>query len=114
MYCIGDLYEDGEVWEDNDSSDCEDEGAVLPELESDESTTRNGRALLTWLLVFLLRMQAKHYIPDAALNSLLKFLYAFLLIISLSSEFIQHIIRVFPKSVHNLRKFFNFREQFTQ
>ncbi len=64
-------------------------------------------ALLTWFLLFLLRMQAKHYIPDVALNSLLKFLYAFFLILGRYSEFVGHV----PASSRN---FFKLTEEFTR
>ena len=38
-------------------------------------TSKPDNVLLTWLLLFLLRLQAKHYTPDSAVNCLLKFLY---------------------------------------
>ena len=61
-----------EVWEESDES-CTEE---CPELPSDISQTSTiERGILSWLLIFLLRLQAKYYIPDAALQCLIRFLY---------------------------------------
>ena len=82
---------------------------MLPVLEDSTQV-----ALLTWLLLFLLRMQAKHYIPDVALNSLLKFLYMFLVILGRYSEFVQCIVPIFPKTLYHLQNFFKLKEEFTR
>lgn len=63
-----------EVWEESDES-CMEECPELPSAAQKESEEEN--AILQWLLLFLLRLQAKHYIPDAAIHCLLKFLYIF-------------------------------------
>lgn len=97
------------MWEEKDSDDDDD---LLPDLE--DSTQENEMALLTWLLLFLLRMQAKRYIPDVALNSLLKFLYAFLLILGRYSEFVGRMVSIFPKTMHHLQNFFKLTEEFTR
>ena len=36
--------------------------------------TSSENALVTWLLLFFLKLQARHYIPTLALNNLLKIL----------------------------------------
>lgn len=64
--------------------------------------------------MFLLRLQAKHYLPDAAENSLLKFLYIFLSTVGQYSDFIARMFTRFPSSVFHMRKFFGLTEEFTQ
>ena len=102
-----------EVWEDEGSEDDDSEDEALPDLE-ESSTFTKETALTTWLLLFLLRLQAKHYIPDTAITSLLKFLYAFLQILSSFCSSIKYMVSVFPSSLYKLRKFFKIREEFTR
>ena len=59
---------------------------------------------MTWAVVFFVRLQAKHYIPDIALNCLIKFFCVFLVIIGLSSKFISNVSSAFPKSLYDLRR----------
>ncbi len=56
---------DEDVDEEEEDNDSENDLWFVPILEDSAQ-----------MASFLLRMQAKHYIPDVALNSLLKFLYA--------------------------------------
>ena len=48
-----------------------------------ESTSGNLKQnrLAEWLNLFLLCLQAKHYLPDATVSALLKFLYTFFCVI---------------------------------
>jgi len=75
-----------ELWEDADQLEVEtdfphacDEPPALP--QQNVMTQRSDNVLITWILLFLLQLQAKHYIPDSALNCLLKFLCVFFCII---------------------------------
>ena len=52
--------------------------------------------LISWVLIFVLRLQAKHYLSDAAILSIFKFIYAVLLIIGKKSSWKQFsIIKMF-------------------
>ena len=65
-----------EIWEEEPSDDpetfvCED---PLP-LPQDPAVSSSCKSIVSWLVGFLLLLQARHYIPDSAMNSLLKFLH---------------------------------------
>lgn len=45
--------------------------------ESTSSSNRSQKALVMWLVGFLIQLEAKHYISDSALNLLLRFLHIF-------------------------------------
>ena len=51
----------------------------LPE-ENEASFSDNtfGHKLLNWVLIFIIRLQAKNYLPDATILSILKFIAAVL------------------------------------
>lgn len=107
------------MWEDDDHIELEsdfpqadDKPSAFP--QQDATTLRSENMLLTWLLIFLLRLQAKHYIPDSAVNCLLKFLYVFLCIIGRHSDFVAHLAASFPNSVYKLQKYFGIKEEFTR
>ena len=63
-----------EVWEESsdNSTDC-DEGPELP-LSRNNTTAEKESILVRWIVIFLLRMQATFYIPNAAVQVLIKFL----------------------------------------
>ena len=71
-----------EVWWENEMPDvfsytCTDDDAPdLPEENETSISSANttfSYKLLNWLLIFLMRLQAKHYLSDAAILSILKF-----------------------------------------
>ena len=64
--------------------------------------------------MFILRLQAKHYIPDVAINSLLKFLLIFFSIVGLYSDFIAGMVAIIPTSLYLLRKYFALTEDLTR
>ena len=79
-----------EIWEDDNS-----EFSLNSDIQMDEdcprfpqvdATSSTEMALVYWLLLFILRLQARHYLPDAALKSLLKFLHTVLVIIGRYSD----------------------------
>ena len=59
------------------------------------------------LLSVILRIQAKHYIPEAALNSLIKFLFVFFSVIGRTSPYVAKIVASFPRSLYDLRRRYN-------
>ena len=83
-----------------------------PNNDATETSSENG--LVRWLLLFILKLQARHYIPALAINSLLKFLYVFFSIIGLQSNFVAKLASSFPKSIYMLQKYFGIEEEFTR
>ena len=63
--------------------------------ESDESSTVES-GILSWLLIFLLRLQAKDYIPDTAIQYLIRFLWDLFCVLGRYSSVIAHIASSIP------------------
>ena len=84
VYIDSYVCDDVEVCEDDtdseNSSDTEDKVSAPNFPESDVSHSE-ANTLVLWVLIFILRIQAKHYIPDTALQCLLKFLFVFFSIV---------------------------------
>ena len=57
---------------------------------------QSPKALVMWIVGFLIQLQAKHYIPYTALNLLLKFLYTIFCILGRFSEFVSVMAAHFP------------------
>ena len=95
-----------EVWEDLDGGlDYEldfDTASIPPDATHVESQFQ--RALVVWVVGFLIQLQAKHYIPDNALNMLLKFFYTTFCILGQFSGFVSGMVAHFPSSLHRLKK----------
>ena len=100
--------DEGEVWEESDS--CTEECPELPNDVSQTSTVESG--ILSWLLIFLLRLQAKYYIPDAALQCLIRFLYVFFCVLGRYSSTVANIAARFPRSLYYLRKQYSSDHEF--
>ena len=102
-----------ETWEDNEENidtDYDPEVPVLPDYCTDAVQKSQPYSLL----LFLVRLQAKFYLPETALNCLLKFLYIFLSIISRKSTFVAQMINKFPTSTFLLEKYMNSKETFVR
>ena len=63
-------------------------------------------------ILFLVRLQAKHYIPDTALAALLQFLFTFFLVLGRFSEAASGIATVFPCTLHRMRKAIGYNDNF--
>ena len=59
---------------------------------------------MSWLVIFLLRLQSRFYLPDAAVSYIVKFLYALLVILGTRSEYVACMAKSFPHSLYCLRK----------
>ena len=99
-----------EVWEESDES-CAEECPELPSASASQDSVEEN-AIVQWLLIFFLRLQAKHYIPDAAVQCLVKFLYIFLCILGRYFTTIANIASKFPPSLYLLRKHLNLKQDF--
>ena len=80
-----------------------------PDLPSDSpvNVCSPSHAIVTWLVRFLVLLQARHYIPDIAINALLKFLHVLFVVLGRFSTLAFSIASAFPSSVHMLRKHIN-------
>ena len=92
-------------YDDNTSTD--DDAPELPEdSEALSSNETFGLKLLNWLLIFIMRLQAKHYLCDTAIQSILKFICAVLSIIDKRNGC--HFAEKIPSSKYSLLKHFSF------
>ena len=107
-------YEENEVWDSDSEETCGDEfdNDEAPDLPLNQESRAEERDLVVWLLIFILRLQAKHYIPDVALTSLIKFLFIFFSVIGRTSSYVATIASSFPKSLRELRQRFGFSQKF--
>lgn len=107
-----------ECWEDNNEQlekDFPSNDSEMPDLPlAEDISIPQESALVTWLILFLVRLQSKFYLPDTAVSCLLKFLYAFLCIIGRHSTFVARISTNFPTSVFLLKKYFGWKETFVR
>ena len=97
-----------EVWSE-DEEDLEDLNFDISDEVNNDTTEYR---LTTWFALFLLRLQAQHYIPDAAIDSLLKFLYAFLVILGSFSDVCKSLSKYMPRTVYSLRNFLGLKDTF--
>lgn len=111
-----------ETWEDTDENINEDldnhpEDFSIPTLPTFDSTNPNsitGRALSLWIIGFLLRLHSRYFIPDVALDTLIKFLYIFFSILARFSPFLEVIRNNFPRSLYDMKNFFHCDKSFTR
>ena len=69
--------------------------------------------LTQWLICFLIRFQSKYYIPDAAIDALLKFLYTLFLVIGrFSSNVALGITRILPKTLYSMKNVVGYNDSF--
>ena len=59
--------------------------------------------LAMWLTGFLMQLHSRHYIPDTAMDALIKFLYMFLAVLSRISASVEGIRNHFPSSLSKLK-----------
>ena len=108
---------DDEVWEEDepDFFDAFEADAVPPDLPVADTFPKmtSQKSLMLWLIGFLLQLQAKHNIPDKALN-LLVFLKAFFLVLGCFSDFVSVLASQFPSSMYLVRKNFFQIQTFTR
>ena len=108
--------DDEEIWDESSSDELED-GPTSPSLPAFISSTRESLraySLMMWLLGFILVIQAKYYIPNAAIDVMLKFLYVFFTVLNRFSPFLNPILKVFPKSLYSLYKLVHYEDNFNK
>ena len=83
-----------------------------PPLPDDPVNVNKADPVVLWLIGFFLILQAKHYITDACMNALLKFLCVLFKVLGLTSTRISSIAANFPSSVYKLRHHMDKAQQF--
>ena len=103
-----------EVWETENRADLNDDvdGIVDVANEVDAFDTSDNhaqnetepKAIVLWITRFLLALQRKHFLPNAMLAMLLKFLHVLFIVLghATSSDLIKQIAADFPSSPHKL------------
>ena len=99
------------VFDYEDSTD--DDAPELPD-NNEESGSNDtfGHKLLNWVLIFVTCLQAKHYLSDAAILSILKFISAVLILIDRHNN--SYLAKNFPSLKYSLLKYFKLKDNFEQ
>ena len=96
-----------EVWNESrpDSDDYLDD-CLEPELPSFSATTEHYQStvLSQWFMRYMLILQTQFYLPDNALDLLIKFLYAFFNVIGQFSSVIKALVKALPPTLYVMRK----------
>ena len=92
-----------EIWEED-----EDELEVFQEEINPGSETGNMQTpiIVCWLLLFIYQLQIKHFIPDAAIDTLLKFLYTMFILFGTFSDKLKNMSGFMPRTIHSFRRNF--------
>ena len=91
-----------------------DSNPPLPPVVTSSTETQSQKALVSWIVGFLIHLQAKHYVPYSALSMLLKFLYTLFCVLGRFSAFIAGIVPLFPLTLYHLKKGLPFTHRFTR
>ena len=103
-----------EVWEESEEEELNpDEHDVEFEYDSNPPSlpvvssspeSRSQKAIVSWIVGFLIRFKAKYYIPYSALNMLFRFLYTLFSVLGRFSAFFAAIVPIFPSTLYRLNK----------
>ena len=88
----------------NEVKVCEEEGLEEDLLIFDTEEAPCNNPLLLWLVQFLALLQQRHFLPDAALILLLRFLAILLKILSHLSPQLATFAQQFPSSLYKFHK----------
>ena len=72
------------------------------------TTMTNQKAIVTWMLYFLLVWQTATFLSDNGLAWLLQFLSRFLYVIGMESRYVAGIASIIPGTLYMMRKFLGF------
>ena len=110
---------DSELWDEKDQDsdleyDCDNVNSapIMPSFEDNSVEHEHANNLVLWFIGFFLSLQAKFYFPDSAIDILIKFLYAFIRILSGLSR--STFIDLLSRKLHVMRKKSNIEEKFTK
>ena len=113
IMCLSIGESDGEeVWDCSEESEddlCKQHEVAAPDMPkfSVSKDSHNAQSLVRWLVGFLAVLQARYHIPNAAIDLLVKFISLFLAVVGRFSPFVCHLYKLFPSTLHMLRKEFS-------
>lgn len=76
--------------------------------------TQRADSLISWIVGFIVSLQARYYIPDAAIDKLFIFLYVLFNVIGRFSPFMLLLSSKLPKSSYLAKKFLGLNKPFTK
>ena len=100
-----------EVWSEESNEDIEDEFSGLEEtppslvVQEQESTRNVSKVLCDWIIAFFIHLQVVFYVPDLAMEAMLKFLSVFLVVLGTVAPQCAEMSKLFPSSVHKLKTY---------
>ena len=97
------FYSNSEIWdEDEDELDAFVDGESLSEVEPKNTP---ASVLVRWLSLFIHHLQIKHFLPDAAIEALLKFLYAMFVVLGTFSDKVKEVCEHLPHTVYSFGQY---------
>ena len=98
-----------EVWHVDPSFEIDDDfmnetPPSLSDIDTDNSQSVS-KSLCTWIVLFLSHFQVIFYIPDRAMDVLLKFMSAFLFVMGSLSTVCCEVAKYFPQSLYRLKTY---------
>lgn len=81
-----------------------DSAPIMPVFPAKSKEDKSAQSLLRWIVGFVFVLQAKHHIPSAAVDLLVKFIYALLCVLSSFSPFVNTLRKLFPPSLYIMRR----------
>ena len=119
LYFISILgYEEDEVWEDDDLTTgfCDD--FVKEDTPPTDDSNCDGEIELKcnhfrdWLIVFIVHLKAVYHLTETAVESIIKFLYAFFSLLGRFNPICARVAEKFPASLYQLYKYHNVKKSF--
>ena len=95
-----------------ESEEAHKSAPIMPSFDTDTRESSSATSLVSWLLIFLLKLQTRYFIPDAALKLLIKFFSIFFTVLGQFSPFIKTIKNFFPKSLYDVKNYVNLNNSF--
>ena len=111
---------DNEVWNTELEKEIEADVGLLPSDHApplpipfpESESTSKIKAILMWLVRFILLFQTKFYISDSAIECLLKFMQKFLQVLGYFSDHIASLAKQVPSSTYQLKQQAQFKNEF--
>ena len=104
-----------EIWEESDHESDDDlintdmpvsAPPKMPVFQTETKEYKSAHSLLRWIVGFLFVLQAKYHVPNTAVNLIIKFMFVLFGVLSRFSPFVAILRKLFPSSLHIMRKRF--------
>lgn len=103
------------MWEEDGTPiEAFSETCEVPTFETFSAETQRAGSLVCWIVGFIVSLQARYYIPDAAIDKLLVFIYVLFNVIGQFSPFMTLLSSKMPKSSFLAKKFLGLNKPFTK